>query len=284
MATSFFVSDRLRLNPRFENAAITNNVEIFPTDFYNPDGFGIEYNRWVRSKTKGTFRPSRVMVPPQTKMIMSSAVYFKGEWIYKFNPAQSGSFYSAPGLATQAPMMTLRKKLQYGSLDNMADWVSIPYNSSDSMIVILPRQGYRVDDCIRDIRINDLFDALNQDTYANVNLTLPKFKIETKSSLIEPLQRMGVRKIFSPSSEVTGLAEGEPLQISNALQQASMEVNEEGSVASSLTSFSVVALSFAPPVPDIEFNCNRPFVTMIVDRRNNFPYFISKVSQIDPQN
>ncbi|KAG5681957.1 hypothetical protein PVAND_011358 [Polypedilum vanderplanki] len=277
IATSFFVSDRTRLNQNFKQTATSNDVEILPVDFYNPDGFSQQYNQWVRSKTKGTFRPARVTFPANTKMIMSSAVFFKGEWIFKFNPAQPGLFFYEPGNSIQANMMTLRRKLQYGTLNNLGNWVAIPYNSSDMMIVFLPYEGKKVDDVIQALRIIDLVESINQDTYANVNLTLPKFKIETRSSLVEPLQRMGINRIFSPNSELTRLANGEQLQVNNALQQASLEVNEEGSIASSLTSFSVVALSFSPPTPDIEFIVNRPFIAMIVDKRNNYPYFIAKV-------
>jgi serine protease inhibitor len=124
--------------------------------------------------------------------------------------------------------------------------------------------------------VDNMIESLYRDNYANVNLTMPKFKTTSTSNLIKPLQQMGVQKSFSQQSEINRLA-NEPMQVSNAVQQASMEVNEEGSIATSLTSFSVVALSFTPPVPNIEFTIDRPFLAMIVNRERKFPYFVAKI-------
>lgn len=212
-------------------------------------------------------------------MILSSAVYFKGGWIYKFNPAQYGTFTTFNNQRVQIPMMTLRKKLPYGE-NNLAEWVAIPYNSSDSMIIVKPKEQYNVETLMLALKhedIDQMIESLHRDNYANVNLTMPKFKADSTTNLVNPLQNMGIKKPFTKYSEITKLA-NEPLQVSNAVQQAALEVNEEGSIATSLTSFSVVALSFSPPVPNIEFNVDRPFLAMIVNRDLMIPYFIAKIS------
>lgn len=254
---------------------------MLSADFRNPQQFSNTYNAWARRNTKGTIPQVNFNPDPSTKMIMSSAAYFKGGWIYKFNPATRGEFSTQNG-PKAVPMMTLRKKLPYGIVGNMAEWISIPYNSSDSMIVILPKHDVSLDNFIQQFNKNDMdhiLDSFGSDSYANVNLTMPKFKIDSISSLVKPLQKMGIKRAFSENSEINQLTSNrEPLQISSATQQASMEVNEEGSIASSLTSFSVVALSYSPPVPDVEFLVNRPFIAIICDRNRNFPYFIAKVS------
>lgn len=244
-----------------------------------PQQFQNTYNRWVSAKTKGAVSPIQAQPNPSTRMILSSAVYFKGGWIYKFNPAQPGIFYTVDDQPVAVPMMTLRKKLPYGSVRDMCDWVSIPYNSTDSMVVVKPRYPYKIEQVIQNLKpddVNEIMEGLHRDNYANVNLTMPKFKADSTTNLVKPLQKMGINKAFSRNSEITNLS-NEPLQISNAVQQASMEVNEEGSIATSLTSFSVVALSFSPPVPNIEFNVDRPFIAMIVNRDRKFPYFVAKI-------
>lgn len=255
---------------------------MIQTDFRNPQRFSSQYNSWASGKTKNQLPAVRFTPDPLSKMIMSSAVYFKGGWIYKFNPAPNGDF-NTPAGRKSVPMMTLKKKLPYGTIGDMAEWISIPYNSTDSMVVILPKQQISLDGFIQNIdksQINRIVDSIGtSDQYANINLTMPKFKIETSASLVKPLQQMGITKAFQENAELTKLtATGEPMHLSNAVQQASLEVNEEGSIATSLTSFSVVALSYSPPVPDVEFLVNRPFIAMIVDRSRNIPYFVCKVS------
>jgi serine protease inhibitor len=208
-------------------------------------------------------------------------VYFKGGWIYKFNPASQGTFYDFNGQPQSVSMMTLRKKLPYGVVKDMAEWISIPYNSSDSLIVIKPIDPrISIEQVTQNLDAEDvdnMIESLYRDNYANVNLTMPKFKTTSTSNLVKPLQQMGVQKIFSQQSEINRLAVTETMQVSNAFQQTYMEVNEEGSIATSLTSFSVVALSFTPPVPNIEFTIDRPFLAMIVNRERKFPYFVAKI-------
>ncbi|XP_070491985.1 serpin A3-4-like [Chironomus tepperi] len=277
LASAFFVSDRLRLRPDF-NKNLVENTKIVPTDFSNTEKFNREYNKWVAEKTKGVLSNSRLNIEPSTKMIMSSAVYFKGEWVFKFNPGGINDFYVTEDTPVKVPMMKLLKKMPYGKLQN-CEWISLPYTSNDSMIIILPRKGITPENLMRTLNVQEVFDSMTNENYGNVTLTIPKFKVESRMSLINPLQKMGIRNLFTPYAQLPNIFETtEPLTISNVIQQASLEINEQGSIATSLTAFGVVALSFAPPTPDVEFTVDRPFIAMIIDRKNDFPYFIAKVS------
>lgn len=267
----------IRLHPSFQS---NEAIEFIPTDFTKPQRFQNTYNQWVTDKTKGALPLIQSQPSPSTRMILSSAVYFKGGWIYKFNPATPGTFYTFDNRPVNVPMMTLRKKLPYGILNDMAEWVSIPYNSSDSMIIVKPKDPrMNIEQVMQNLKsddIDNMIESLYRDNYANVNLTMPKFKTATTTNLIKPLQQMGVNRPFTQNAEITKLA-SEPMTVSNAVQQASLEVNEEGSIATSLTSFSVVALSFSPPTPNVEFTVDRPFIAMIVNRDRKFPYFVAKI-------
>lgn len=265
------------MNPAFRERA-ANTVEVIPTDFQNPEGFNTVFNRWAQQKTKGTINQIRANFPPSTRMVMSSAVYFKGEWIFKFNPAQPGEFLANGNRPITANMMTLKKKVQYGKIGDMAEWIAVPYESaSDVMIIVLPSKSANINQVMQNLNIDQLFIALDQDNNANVNITLPKFKIESTYSLSDAFKNMGMQRMFTQNAEINQLILNENLEVSQAMQQASLEVNEEGSIATSLTSFSVVALSFSPPIPDVEFTVDRPFIAMIADKKRFFPYFIAKV-------
>lgn len=266
--------------PEFQRN-LAENTKIVSTDFSNAEKFNREYSNWVAEKTKGALKNARIKPVPSTRMLMSSAVYFKGQWIFKLNPGGTEDFYVTESTPVKVPMMKLLKKLPYGKIrnGNLCEWISLPYNSNDSMVIILPREGLPLEEMIQNLNIQDVFDSMNIDNYGNVSLTLPKFKVESISSLVSPLQQMGIQQLFSTNAQLPYIFSSiEPLTVSSVLQQASLEVNEEGSIATSLTAVGVVALSFAPPTPDVVFNVNRPFVAMIIDRKNNFPYFIAKIS------
>lgn len=268
-----------RIHPDVRRSS--EHIDFIQTDFRNADDTNQRYNKWVAARTKGALPQIRASFAPNTKMVMSSAVYFRGSWRYKFNPSQPGLFTDNNQRSIRADMMTLRKKLQYGKLENMGEWLSIPYDSKDDMIIILPHKSISVDQLIANLNsevMKNLLTALSDENYANVNVTLPKFKIDSSFSLVQPLNSLGIKAAFSPDAEIHRLLANEPITLSNAVQTAQLQIDEEGTIATSITSFSVVALSFSPPVPDVEFNVNRPFVAMIVDRIRGFPYFMAKVS------
>lgn len=89
---------------------------------------------------------------------------------------------------------------------------------------------------------------------------------------------MGVSTVFSPNAELPYLSDADVVQVTNAEQQASIDVNEKGTVAVAFTNLNVVALSFQLPVPNVEFKVNRPFVAMIADTNRRVPIMMAKIT------
>lgn len=89
---------------------------------------------------------------------------------------------------------------------------------------------------------------------------------------------MGIRTLFTPNAQLPYLSDYESVQVTNAQQQALMEVNEEGTVFIAFTNLNVVALSFQVPVPDVDFMVDRPFIAMIADTKKNVPFVMAKVT------
>lgn len=94
--------------------------------------------------------------------------------------------------------MTMKRKFHWGKIGNFAEWVAIPYESSDMLVIILPKSGANVDNVISSMSAVDLGNIIrdidNDASKANVNLTLPKFKFESTTNLVEPLQRVSFKK------------------------------------------------------------------------------------------
>jgi serine protease inhibitor len=89
---------------------------------------------------------------------------------------------------------------------------------------------------------------------------------------------MGVQTLFSPRAELPYLSDYSSVTVSNAQQQSSIDVNEEGTVVVSFTNINVVALSFTPAVPSVDFVVDRPFLAVIANRDRNIPYVIAKIT------
>ncbi|KAF1535522.1 hypothetical protein FQV10_0008564, partial [Eudyptes schlegeli] len=61
-----------------------------------------------------------------------------------------------------------------------------------------------------------------------VKVYLPRMKIEEKYNLTSVLMALGMTDLFSPSANLSGISSAESLKISEAIHEAYMEVNEEG--------------------------------------------------------
>lgn len=88
---------------------------------------------------------------------------------------------------------------------------------------------------------------------------------------------MGINDLFTQKSSLQIYENGPPMKIGSALQQSFLEVDEEGSVGASTTTFSAIALTVQPETKHTNFTVDQPFAVFIVDRRYAVPYFMAKI-------
>ena len=129
----------------------------------------------------------------------------------------------------------------------------------------------------------DLTQVMSGFDQVEVDLTIPKFKVQSTLNFIEPLKKMGITDVFDEElSNLSGINEKEDLFVSLVIQKAFVEVNEEGAESSAATAFRVKKGSSRfskPPQPNM-FICNRPFFYMIRERSSGLVLFSGRV--VDP--
>jgi serpin B len=128
------------------------------------------------------------------------------------------------------------------------------------------------------VPIGDLAEALLTETLTpTVQLSLPKFDIETSTSLAEQLAALGMPTAFSDSADFTGISTVEPLHIADVIHQANITVDEEGTEAAAATG--VVTRSTSAPVDTpIEFVVDRPFVFALRHVSTGATLFMGRVT------
>lgn len=102
------------------------------------------------------------------------------------------------------------------------------------MIIILPNEvtGLRnIEEGINKIK----FERLLSGEQYEIDLFIPKFKIESKIDLKNSLNKLGMKKMFEDSANFTGIIDSPALKVSKIVQKAFIEVNEEGSEAAAAT-------------------------------------------------
>ncbi|RCN41718.1 hypothetical protein ANCCAN_12323, partial [Ancylostoma caninum] len=119
-------------------------------------------------------------------------------------------------------------------------------------------------------KIQNLLSKL-EETF--ITLAIPKMKIETNCELKEALIKMGITDLFSSNADLSGISKSAPLHISDALHNAIVEVDEEGTTAAAATMFLPVGSALILEEPK-KFIADHPFMFILTKDKN--PLFMGQ--------
>ncbi|KYM94473.1 Serpin B3, partial [Cyphomyrmex costatus] len=272
VATCLWINPALAASTNYMTALNTYyGTNIQKLNFGNTNHAANTINSWVRENTRNNIK---TIIQPgtlsaDTQMLLTSSLYFKGRWLKSFDKdaTRIRCFHVPQSGCQDVLMMENSSKYRYGNIGSLdADVVEIPYsNGRTSMLIILP--SHKESDPYLQILVKDLSYVPIKTLLTSLNeteliLAIPKFSIESKLDLRSPLMHMGVQDIFSVAANFTGIVFNEYLLLANIIQNAKIEVDEEGTIAAAVTELAVVPL-MANIVPT--FIANRPFIFIIVD-------------------
>lgn len=84
---------------------------------------------------------------------------------------------------------------------------------------------------------------------------------------------MGINTLFTSRAQLPYLSD-DAVQVTNAQQQAAIDINENGTTSVHVDAPS----SFQPPVPDIDFTVDKPFLAIIFGGKKKIPFLMAKIS------
>ncbi|XP_077284344.1 alaserpin-like isoform X8 [Arctopsyche grandis] len=284
IANKVFVKDgeMFALAPEFKK----NAIDIFSSDIQNVDFSASKQaaatiNTWVEKKTNDKIKDliSADSLDGMTRLVLVNAIYFKGNWEKKFKKdvTRKQDFFLNSNDKVQVDMMYQSSKFPYADLPEWnAQALEMKYEKSDmSMIIILPNEveGLKsLEEKLATANLKqDVFDKLHT---VEVQVSLPKFKIETEINLTKVLPKLGMKLIFDQANaNLKGLLQNdEQLYVSEAIQKAFIEVNEEGAEAAAATGMMLMCRGM--PMSK-NFCGDRPFYYAIVAAHK--PLFVGKV-------
>lgn len=237
-------------------------------------------NKWVADKTENLISELIDAIPADAVMYLINAVYYKAEWQYQFDKSQTESqpFYIEDGNQTQTEMMFSKgAKINYYKDDDL-QMIDLPYgNGQFSMTILLPEPDRKISDITENLteeKFNSLISVSNSVT---PRIRMPKFRIEYKTLLNDPLIDLGMGIAFSESADFSRLFnETLPLTISRVIHKAVIEVNEEGSEAAAATAVEI-SLTSASPTEPLTILIDRPFVFFIREKYSGTILFAGKL-------
>ena len=250
-------------------------------DFMNqPDASRKEINQWVSDQTNDRIQDllPENSITNLTRLVLTNAIYFKASWLHQFDPdmTQDGDFTLLNGEIVQVPMMRQTETFGYAREDAY-QLISLPYEGNKlSMLIILQDDNNfrQVEEAIREIDIPSLVRSVS---YSQLDLRMPKFKIESSFGLVDHLDAMGVKDAFIPNvADFSGMDGTRDLYISAVQHKAFIEVDETGTEAAAATAV-VVGFESMPIDEPLKVNIDRPFIFIIVDNKTGSVLFLGRV-------
>jgi serpin B len=239
-------------------------------------------NAWVEKQTKDKIRD---LLPPgvltvDTRLVLTNAIYFKGNWAKQFKPDQTHdqNFTLLNGKKEKVRMMFQSEEFRFFENPELKV-LEMPYAGRNlSMVIFLPVKTDGLPELEKQLTSENIDKWVGKlGSKGKVDVAFPKFKLESQFGLKEVLAALGMKLAFDPAkADLTGMASpAEKLFISDVVHKAYVEVNEEGTEAAAATGVVVGTLS-ARQNPT--FVADHPFVFAIRDTKTQSVLFVGRVS------
>lgn len=254
-------------------------AESSELDFADPKSEDI-INNWVEEKTNGKINKIINGISPEIVMFIINAVYFKGDWVYEFDPERTKErdFVKESGDIKKVEMMTQKLSTDFYQDENI-QMVDLPYgNGLFSMTLIRPKDETTpldtfIENDLSLANLDNWYDSYEEDT---VDIFLPKLELKYEEKLNESLSDMGMPTAFSSQmADLSNINGSGGLFISEVKHKTYLKLDEKGTEAAAVTSVAVGITSVGPTNPVINFN--RSYVMILREKQSGAILFIGKI-------
>uniref|UniRef100_A0A8C4VWR6 Serpin family B member 10 n=1 Tax=Gopherus evgoodei TaxID=1825980 RepID=A0A8C4VWR6_9SAUR len=230
-----------------------------------------EINSNVEHQTEGKIQALLPVnsVDSLTKLVLVNALYFKGNWAKTFKDGftKEQPFRMNKNTTKPVQMMFQRGKFNWTYIQTMhTHIIELPYVNNDlSMLILLPddisddttglEMVKKLIILIQGIQFSEMLEKTEVDVY------LPRIKMEESYDLKSTLSSMGMRDAFSQDrADFRGMSEKNDLVLSNVFHKCFVEINEEGTEAAAASAASMTSRSL---ISAIQFAADHPFLFFI---------------------
>jgi serpin B len=283
IANAIFYRNGLPFNQSFLTDASTwFDAQVQAQDFTNTQATLSAVNGWVSAKTNGRIPTVLQQVKPNDVMYLLNAIYFKGAWRDKFDPAltRDAPFHPATGSDQPAKLMSRQEKMAYAETDAFQA-VDLAYgDSAFTMTVLLPKSGHTVESVAASLTPESWSSLTSSFRTQLVALSLPKVTFSWKRALVDDMKALGMRAAFVPDgADFTRMSSsmGTQLYISLLQQNTFVAIDEEGTEAAAVTIVGI-GLTSAPLVTTMRVD--RPYIFVIRERLSGTVLFMGKIARM----
>jgi serine protease inhibitor len=221
------------------------------------------------------------MLNPDTRLVLTNAIYFKGTWEWQFDKSltREEDFKITPTNVVKTPMMYMepeRAEFNYADVGDL-QILELPYKGDKiSMLVLLPTGNLDTIESIITVEKLEQWKTKMRKEKLDA-IYLPKFEFNTKYFIKEILSDMGMPSAFGGKADFSGMDGTKNLFIEEVIHQAFVKVDEEGTEAAGATA---VIMGEKAALPRKIFKADHPFIFIIQEKSTGNILFLGRV--VDP--
>ncbi|NXN47465.1 OVALX protein, partial [Rhinoptilus africanus] len=214
-----------------------------------------------------------------TELVLVNAIYFKGIWktAFKEEHTQEVPFNVTEQESRPVQMMCQNSTFKVAEVAaEKMKILELPYVGGQlSMLVLLPDDISGLEQLENKISFEKLMEwtSPNMMEEKRVKVYLPRMKIQEKYNLTSVLMALGMTDLFSPSANLSGISSAETLKVSEAIHEAYMEINEEGT---EMAGSEGVMGDINQSSESEEFRADHPFLFLVKHNPTNSILFFGK--------
>ena len=237
-------------------------------------------NAWVEKQTNDKIKDliASGTLSPATRLVLTNAVYFKGDWQTPFEKEATAKapFHVSPEKTADASMMRHQARYLYNGQPDL-QILEMPYKGRDlSMVVLLPTKIDGLAELEKSLSTDKLKAWLAGLKSKDVDAAFPKFKVTREVELSSTLSAMGMPLAFSGSADFSGMNGRHDLAISAVIHKAYVDVDEKGTEAAAATGTVMRATAIRLPTELEHFTADHPFIFLIRDMRSGSILFLGR--------
>lgn len=214
-------------------------------------------------------------VDPSTVASLVNALYLKVAWREPFDAgATADGPFATPAGPRDVPMMRQVARMAYSAAGGWSA-VALPAVGGVQAVGLLPDGDLADAEPSLDAEL--LTALLAELRQRRVDLQLPKLDIGANVRLTDVLRRLGVRELFTPEGDLSGLSPDPRLHVSDALHESVLKLDEQGLEGAAATAMMIrmTAVIIEDPV---EVRLDRPFLLLVRHADTGAIYFLARIT------
>jgi len=213
-------------------------------------------------------------------MLLFNGLYYKGNWAIPFQQLRSDSenvFYTSDTEKIPVKMMRARGFYKIANCKSLkAKAIDIPYdNERYSFLVLLPDTRDGLNAMLADLSPNLIPEIVSQLEEESIDISIPKFAVDTTAGVEKNLARNGLASIFTSKADFSGITTEQKLHIEELQQHVVLRVDEGSSSENFLTATNALR---ANAQPEQSIIVDRPFLFFVRDVTDGIIIMAGKIT------